>query len=213
MNGVVEKYAIAPFIFSLLLMIVQEMLNSRKCILQDIGIIDMHLNFFGKIDEDNVRKFICDLKEVNQHHLDSMNLSIYISSPGGNVDMAIEIYHFLRLLDCQIRTVNISCVNSASMILFAAGKERFCLPNASFYVHSITKKLDGIFTSDDLIREAKEIENNTEKVAGILMESSNKNKAYWKRIMKKGCLLTSQKAEKIGLVNMIGEQEIRNLYK
>ena len=167
--------------------------------------IDMKINFIGNVDEQNVRAFINEIKTLTEQNPNSTELTIYISSPGGSVDIAIELFNFLKLLNCKIRTVNISCINSAAIIIFAAGSERISLPCSSFYVHSITKHLNGHFTAYDLLREAKEIKANTDKVATILEHTSNKNKTYWKRLMRKGCLLTSQQAKELGMVNDIPE--------
>lgn len=171
----------------------------------DMNNADIKISFTGSVNEENVRIFITEIKNLVEKNPDATSLTIYISSPGGNVDIAVELFHFLKLLDCTIRTVNISCVNSAAIIIFAAGTERISLPCSSFYVHSITKNLNGDFTADDLLREAKEMNANTDKVATILAQTSNKNKSYWKRLMRKGCLLTSQKAKELGLVHDISE--------
>ncbi len=165
----------------------------------------MKISFTGSVDEENIRSFINEIKNLVEKNPDSTALTIYISSPGGNVDIAVELFHFLKLLDCKVRTVNMSCVNSAAIIIFAAGEERISLSCSSFYVHSITKNLNGNFTAADLLREVKEMSANTDKVATILANTSNKNKSYWKRLMRKGCLLTAQKAKKLGLVNDISE--------
>lgn len=166
---------------------------------------DLTISFTGSVDEENVRAFIDEIKTLVEQNPASDSLTIYMSSPGGSVDIAVELFNFLKLLDCKIRTVNISCVNSAAIIIFAAGDERIGLPCSSFYVHAITKNLNGNFTADDLLREAREMSANTDKVATILAHTSNKNKSYWKRLMSKGCLLTSQKAKELGLVNDISE--------
>ena len=166
---------------------------------------DIEISFTGNVDEENVRAFINEIKKLAEENPESTSLTIYISSPGGNVDIAVELFYFLKLLDCEIKMVNISCVNSAAVIIFAAGTDRICLPCSSFYVHSVTKNLNGNFTADDLLREAREMKSNTDKVAEILAHASNKNKSYWKRLMKKGCLLTSQKAKELGLINDISE--------
>lgn len=166
---------------------------------------DVKISFTGSVDEENVRAFINEIKNLTEKFPDSTSLTIYMSSPGGNVDIAVELFNFLKLLDCKIRTVNISCVNSAAIIIFAAGDERIALPCSSFYVHAITKNLNGNFTAADLLREAKEMSANTDKVATILAHTSNKNKFYWKRLMSKGCLLTSHQAKELGLVNDISE--------
>lgn len=166
---------------------------------------DIKISFTGNINEENVRAFINEIRNLIEKNSESTSLTIYISSPGGNIDIAVEFFNFLKLLDCKIRTVNISCVNSAAIIIFAAGEERISLPCSSFYVHSITKNLNGNFTVEDLLREAKEMSANTNKVATILASVSSKSKCYWKRLMKKGCLLDSQKAKKLGLVNDVSE--------
>lgn len=166
---------------------------------------EIKITFTGSINEENVRAFINEIKILTEKFPDSNKLTVYISSPGGNVDIAVELFYFLKLLDCAVRTVNISCVNSAAIIIFAAGMERISLPCSSFYVHAVTKKLNGIFTAYDLLREAKEMSANTEKIATILTGISNKNQSYWKRLMRKGCLLTPQKAKELGLVNDISE--------
>ena len=168
---------------------------------------DIEVSFIGKINEENARLFINNIKSMIEDNPESASLTIYISSPGGSVDIAVELFYFLKLLDCEIRTINTSCVNSAAIIVFASGKERISLPCSSFYVHSITKNLNGNFTVDDLLREIKEMTANTDKVANILAQTSNKSKSYWKRLMKKGCLLTPQKAKEVGLVNGISNYE------
>ena len=168
---------------------------------------DIKISFTGSVNEENVRTFINEIKNLTEKFPDSTALTVYISSPGGNVDIAVEIFNFLKLLDCKIRTVNMSCVNSAAIIIFAAGTERISLPCSSFYVHSITKNLNGNFTAADLLHEAREMSANTDKVATILASISNKNKSYWKCLMRKGCLLTSQKAKELGLVNDISEHK------
>lgn len=178
------------------------LVKKKKC---DMKNADIKISFTGSINEENVRAFVNEIKNLVEKNPESTSLSIYISSPGGNVDIAVELFHFLKLLDCHVRTVNTSCVNSAAIIVFAAGKERISLPCSSFYVHSITKNLNGNFTTDDLLREAKEMSTNTDKVATILAGISNKHKSYWKRLMKKGYLLTPQKAKEVGLINDILE--------
>ncbi|MBR7106217.1 MAG: ATP-dependent Clp protease proteolytic subunit [Opitutales bacterium] len=110
---------------------------------------NIKINFLGGVTEENVRTFINEIKNLVEKNPDATSLTIYISSPGGSVDIAVELFHFLKLLDCKVKTVNISCVNSAAIIIFAAGTERISLPCSSFYVHSITKELNGNFTAAD----------------------------------------------------------------
>lgn len=163
---------------------------------------DIKISFTGGVEEKNFRAFIAEIKNLVEKNPESTELTIYISSQGVNVDIAVELFNFLKLLDCTVRTVNISCVNSAAIIIFAAGTERISLPCSSFYVHSVSKNLNGNFTAADLLREVKEISANTDKIAEILAAVSYKNKSYRKRLMRKGCLSTAKKARDLGLVNV-----------
>ena len=169
--------------------------------------IDIKVRFSGSINEENVRAFIKEIKHMIELNPESKSITIYLYSSGGNVDIAVELFGFLKLLDCKVRIVNTSCVNSAAIVVFAAGTERICLPCSSFYVHSITKNLHGSFTVNDLQRDIKEMTANTDKIAEILAQTSNKSKSYWKRLMSKGYLLTAKKAKELGLVNAISDYE------
>jgi len=164
---------------------------------------NIQVNFSGDINEENVRAFISELKNKIEKNHESESLTVLISSSGGSIDIAIELFYFLKHLDCKITTVNTSIVNSAAIIIFAAGEKRIGLSYSSFYVHSVSKELNGIFTVEDLRREAREMEIHTEKIVEILANASAKNKAYWKKLMKKGCFLTAQKAKEIELVTEI----------
>lgn len=126
---------------------------------------------------------------------------IMISSGGGEVDVAIELYHFLQDSGLKITTVNTSVVNSAAVILYLAGTQRICYPESSFYIHSISKKFNGIYNADDLKREVKEIEVNTDIVSSILEKTTLKPKRFWKRMMRKGIIINAKEAYKYGLAN------------
>jgi ATP-dependent protease ClpP protease subunit len=103
-------------------------------------------------------------------------------------------------LDCEITTINTSYVNSAGIIIFLAGSKRVGLEGASFFVHSVTKKLSGEFNYFELEREVKELQVNTNKISHLLEINTHKNSKYWKSLMKKGVVISTIKALEIGLI-------------
>ena len=109
--------------------------------------------------------------------------------------MAIEMFHFLRNLDCEIQTVNTSYVNS--------GDVRICHSGSTFYIHSISKRLKGVYDVQSLLREAKEISANTDIVTTLLEQRTKKSRRYWKNLMSKGCILKADQAVKSGLASII----------
>lgn len=161
------------------------------------------VDFLDSINTNSAKVFIENLKTCLQQKPDATCLWVNISSPGGDIDVAIELYNFLVQLDCCIITNNISVVNSAAIILYLVGTERYCDYTSTFYVHSVTKKLRGVFDADRLIREAKEIKLNTERVTKILANNTIPSLTYWKRLMKKGEILSSKQAIKLGLSTQI----------
>lgn len=161
------------------------------------------LVFSEYINAESVNAFMNKLVLANEQNPDSKQLTVFISSAGGDIDVAIELYNFIRSLDCRVKMVNTSYVNSAAVIVFLAGDERVCLHNSSFYVHSVSKKLDGNYTAVELLREVKEMKTNTDKIAELLAENTIKNKAYWKQMMSKGLIITSKKSVELGLSHTI----------
>lgn len=161
--------------------------------------VNLNLTFSDYINTDSVKAFLEKLVEVNEKNPDINLLTVYISSAGGDIDMAIELYNFLRSLDCRVKMVNTSYVNSAAVIVFLAGDERVCLHNSSFYVHAVSKKFDGIYNATELMREVKEMKTNTDKIAELLAENTKKDRAYWKQMMSKGFVITAKKSVELGL--------------
>lgn len=143
------------------------------------------------------------LKELCEGHPEANSLIINISSPGGDVDLAIELFHFLMEMDCNIQTINTSYVNSAAVIVYLAGETRICHTSSTFYIHSISKRLKGNYDARSLLREWKEISINTDIVATLLEQRTMKSKRYWKTLMSKGCILRADHAFKLGLASTI----------
>lgn len=170
------------------------------------------ISFSDYINTDSVKAFISKLIRVNEEMPNSDVLTISISSAGGDIDVAIELYNFIRSLDCKVRMINTSYVNSAAVIVFLAGEERVCLHSSSFYVHSVSKRLNGDYTATELMREVREIRTNTEKIAELLADSSKKNKSYWKQMMMKGFIISAKKSIELGLSHKI-ERPDRGILK
>lgn len=161
------------------------------------------ITFSDPINSSSVKNFIEVLDKLCMEKPEAKYLTINISSPGGDVDVAIELFHFLRELDCKIQTINTSYVNSAAVIVYLAGDVRICHSGSTFYIHSISKRLKGNFDAKSLLKEAKEIAVNTDIVATLLEQRTTRNKRYWKTLMSKGNILKAKQAINIGLASSI----------
>ncbi len=161
------------------------------------------ISFSDSINPSSIKNFIHTLEDLCTQYPDAKTLLINISSPGGDVDVAIELFHFLRNLDCEIQTVNTSYVNSAAVLIYLAGDVRICHSGSTFYIHPIFKRLKGVYDLQNLLREAKEISANTDIVTTLLEQRTKKGKRYWQNMMSKGCILKASQAVKLGLASII----------
>ncbi|MDM8269147.1 ATP-dependent Clp protease proteolytic subunit [Barnesiella viscericola] len=165
----------------------------------------LKINFFDSINTVTAKNFINNLESLCLQYPDASVLTINISSPGGDVNVAVELFHFLRSLECKIQTINISCVNSAAILIYLAGDSRICHIGSTFYIHSISKRLKGIYDIKTLSREVKEMSVNTDIVATILEQRTKRQKKYWKKLMSKGCILKAEQALRLGIVSIIAD--------
>lgn len=165
--------------------------------------IEASITISDAITPTMAQKFISQLSEMSRKYEDIERLNVFISCPGGDIDLAIEIYRGLQNLGCEIRTINTSYVNSAAIIIFLAGNIRNAYSTSSFYVHSVKKKLRGNYDETQLVRIVKELSINSNKITSILANNTSKPERYWKHLMKKGEILTAKRALQLGLLSSI----------
>ena len=163
----------------------------------------LKINFSDSINTATAKSFVCSLEKLCLQYPNADTLAISISSPGGDVDVAIELFYFLRSLECKVQTINTSYVNSAAILIYLAGDIRMCHVGSTFYIHSISKRLKGVYDIKTLLREVKEMSVNTDVVSTILEQRTKKRKSYWKGLMSKGCILKAEQALKLGLASTI----------
>ncbi|WP_418866624.1 ClpP family protease [Senegalimassilia anaerobia] len=86
-------------------------------------------------------------------------ITLYINSPGGEVQSGLALYDVMQAVSCPIRTVCLGMAASMGALLFIAGDEREILPHSRIMIHDplIGAGADGSALSvkaraDDLMR-------------------------------------------------------------
>ena len=62
-------------------------------------------------------------------------VTLYINSPGGEVQSGLALYDVMRAVSCAIRTVCLGMAASMGALLFIAGDERELLPHSRVMIH------------------------------------------------------------------------------
>lgn len=162
------------------------------------------IHLLGSIDTTLAERMIEELKERVSDGC--QRLHIAIQSPGGSVPVAMAMANVLMALSCPITTYNIGNVDSAALIIFAAGERRICAPKALFHVHPLGKMVEGIQTIDTLKAAISEIEEDTARVAEYMDARVPRIGAEgWATILTRATTLTARDAIDLGLAHAEGE--------
>lgn len=62
-------------------------------------------------------------------------ITLYITSPGGDVTSGLAVYDYIKLMESPVHTVCIGLAASMGAILFLAGEKRKMLPNTKVMIH------------------------------------------------------------------------------
>ena len=62
-------------------------------------------------------------------------ITLYINSPGGEVQSGLALYDAMQAVSCPIRTVCLGMAASMGALLFIAGDEREMLPHSRVMIH------------------------------------------------------------------------------
>lgn len=109
----------------------------------------------GEIHADSAMDFFKQVMLLNLED-DKAPISVYINSPGGEIDNGLLIYDCLVGSKAPIRTFCSGCAYSMGAVLFICGQERFMLPHSKLMLHEplLGSKIGGNASSIRSISES-----------------------------------------------------------
>jgi ATP-dependent Clp protease protease subunit len=116
-----------------------------------------HIIFIGTPIDDTIANLVC----AQLLHLESENpdkdISLYINSPGGDINALFAIYDTMQYIKPDITTICFGQAASAAAVLLGAGThgKRLALPHARILLHQPWGQAGGQATDIELV--AKEI--------------------------------------------------------
>jgi ATP-dependent Clp protease protease subunit len=170
--------------------------------------MDGYINFSAPINykiksllEKVINNFIN--KNVSKIHL-------YISTSGGNIYTGFSMYSFLKNLPIELITYNYGYTDSAGILLFCAGKERFAVPLASFLFHPTTYTVEErtVFEISKLKEMLSASEADDFKYVEIISDTANCNKKIISELMLNRKTVMAQEAKELGLVTEVKDCKI-----
>lgn len=134
-------------------------------------------------------------------------VSMYINSPGGQVNAGLAIYDTMRYLGCPINTYCIGSTASIAALLLAAGTKghRYALPHSRIMIHQPWGGVGG--SSSDIALQAQEIVRLKEILHEIMAESTGQSVEKITRDSERDFYMSGQEAIEYGLIDQVTERQ------
>lgn len=168
------------------------------------------INFYASILDTTVNDLIRVITQISADHSQKdtpiQEIVIQISSSGGSSDHGLLAYNFLKQLGIKVTTIGMGNVDSAAIMLFAAGSTRISAPSCRFLIHEAMATIQGQFNANKL----GELKNITERInedyCNVIAKVCLKNIEEIKNIIKDSSVMSSSQAKDFGLVQQISEE-------
>lgn len=141
-------------------------------------------------------------------------ISLFINSPGGEMDGFFAIYDTLHYISSPVKTICINEASSAAAILLAAGSpgQRFAFPHSKIMIHDVYGS--NIFgTKKDLGNEIKNLASLSKIFLKILAEHTGRSLKKIQNDCEHDMFMTADEALKYGIIDEIIGNKKEKLFK
>ena len=182
--------------------------GSREVALNTIHLMHRHIFLTGLIDSEMANTFISQLLYLEQEP--SSPITIYINSPGGEINSGLLIYDTIQGSGLEINTVCFGMAASMAALLLASGSKgrRYIFKHSKVMIHEpiIDNRVGGSATSikniSESILETREILNN------ILARHTGKSIEQINEATSFDNFMNSEEAISFGICDVITEKLI-----
>lgn len=159
----------------------------------------------GEIDSIMYREFTEKLDVLVCSTRVKESIEIELSSEGGNEDYAFAIYDRIKSCGRHVTITAFGPVQSAAILVFAAGTRRIAAKNTIFMVHDTSSKLKG--STGELLREATSMEAAENRFYSLLWAACNKKTkptlVYWRQLSKNTTYFSAELSLRWGLADEV----------
>jgi ATP-dependent Clp protease protease subunit len=162
-----------------------------------------HIIFIGTPIDDTIANLVC----AQLLHLESENpdkdISLYINSPGGDINALFAIYDTMQYIKPDITTICFGQAASAAAVLLAAGShgKRLALPHARILLHQPWGQAGGQATDIELV--AKEILRLKTQLEEIMAQHTGQPVERIAADTDRDFVMTAAEAKDYGLIDEV----------
>lgn len=140
---------------------------------------------------------------ANEVNKGRQEITLALSTPGGNVRDGLTIYNMLRSLPITLTTHNVGMVDSIGNVIFLAGKERYACKTSRFMFHGVGFSFSqpARFEEKDLREKLGNVQNDQALMVDIICDRSNIDPKEAKRLFLEAGFFGADEARKKGLIH------------
>lgn len=138
-------------------------------------------------------------------------ITLFINSPGGEVDSGLAIYDVITRLRVPVDTVCIGTAASMASIIFLAGRNRCMYEHTKIMIHDpLLSGLSGVKKALELEKEAKRLMEVRDILGRIIAQRTGRTLKEVLSKTKEDCFLTAEEALKFGIATDIFYNDRKN---
>jgi ATP-dependent Clp protease protease subunit len=166
--------------------------------------------FLGTPIDDTVANLICAQLLFLESENPDKDISIYINSPGGDINALLAIYDTMQYIRPELSTICLGQAASAAAVLLAAGTpgKRLALPNSRILIHQPYAQ-SGYAQVSDLEIAANEIIRLKETLEHVLARHTGQASERIAKDTDRDYVMTAAEAKEYGIVDEVIEARDR----
>jgi ATP-dependent Clp protease protease subunit len=163
----------------------------------------VYIRFFAGINPKSVNVLMQQVEQKLKEGVE--RFVVVISSPGGQVSSGISAYNFLKGIPAEVATHNFGSIDSAAVVLYCAGGERFSVPHARFLIHGIgfNAAANERFNEKLLEERIASLRIDRQNISRVIADNTGNEMKVVEEDMLKGITLSAEEAKDYGLVHEI----------
>ncbi|MGO5024546.1 ClpP family protease [Lawsonibacter sp. LCP25S3_G6] len=183
--------------------ILRETSQGSDCISpEDIMFQHREIWLSGEIDRDTADSINSQLLYLAADSPDK-EITIYINSPGGQVNPGLAIYDVMQAIPCSIRTVCVGTAASMAALLFSAGNRREILQHGEILIHDplVPRGVSG--SALEVQEKSSRLMGVRKIICSILAKHTGKTLKQIYQVSRKDTWFEAEKAVEFGLADAV----------
>jgi ATP-dependent Clp protease protease subunit len=163
--------------------------------------VDRIIHLYGTVNDNMMA--ITQAQLLFLDNIDSSDIRLHISSPGGIVLSGLGIVDVMNYISSDVVTVNMGLAASMGSILLSSGTKgkRSSLKHSRVMIHQVSSSAEGVIS--DMVITFKETEKYNEILFDILAKNTGKTKEQILVDANRDFWLSSEEAVEYGVIDEI----------